>query len=70
MVSASIEIARIAYRKFEKGWFQPKFVENGEIETGSRKPMEGRTRTRVSILERTIWRNQRIETQISVPATS
>ena len=26
MVSASIEIARRAYRKFEKGWFQPSFV--------------------------------------------
>lgn len=26
MVSASIEIARRAYRKFEKGWFQPGFV--------------------------------------------
>ena len=26
MVAASIEIARRAYRKFEKGWFQPKFV--------------------------------------------
>lgn len=31
MVSASIEIARIAYRKFEKGWLQPKFVENGRL---------------------------------------
>ena len=28
-----------------------------EVDAGSRKPMEGRTRTRVSILERTIWRN-------------
>ena len=26
MVSASIEIARRAYKKFEKGWFQPGFV--------------------------------------------
>ena len=26
MVSASIEIARRSYRKFEKGWFQPGFV--------------------------------------------
>ena len=26
MVAASIEIARRAYRKFEKGWFQPGFV--------------------------------------------
>ena len=26
MVSASIEIARRAYKKFEKGWFQPSFV--------------------------------------------
>ena len=26
MVAASIEIARRAYRKFEKGWFQPSFV--------------------------------------------
>lgn len=26
MVAASIEIARRAYKKFEKGWFQPKFV--------------------------------------------
>ena len=41
-----------------------------EIETSSRKPMEGRTRTRVSILEGAIWRNQRTETQISVPAES
>ena len=31
MVSANIEIARIAYRKFEKGWFQPKFVENERL---------------------------------------
>ena len=41
-----------------------------EVDAGSRKPMEGRTRIRLSILERTIWRNQRTETQISVPATS
>ena len=41
-----------------------------EIETGSRKPMEGRTSTGLSILEGTIWRNQRTETQISVPAES
>ena len=26
MVAASIEIARRAYKKFEKGWFQPGFV--------------------------------------------
>lgn len=25
MVAASIEIARRAYKKFEKGWFYPKF---------------------------------------------
>ena len=31
MVAASIEIARRAYRKFEKGWFQPKFVENERL---------------------------------------
>ena len=31
MVSASIEIARRAYKKFEKGWFQPKFVENKRL---------------------------------------
>ena len=41
-----------------------------EVDAGSRKPMEGRTRIGLSILERTIWRNQRTETQISVPATS
>ena len=31
MVAASIEIARRAYKKFEKGWFQPKFVENERL---------------------------------------
>ena len=31
MVAASIEIARRSYRKFEKGWFQPKFVENERL---------------------------------------
>ena len=31
MVAASIEIARRAYKKFEKGWFQPKFVENKRL---------------------------------------
>ena len=28
-----------------------------EVDAGSRKPMEGRTRIRLSILERAIWRN-------------
>ena len=41
-----------------------------EVDAGSRKPVEGRTRTRVSILEGIVWENQRTETQISVPATS
>jgi IS605 OrfB family transposase len=31
MVSASIEIARRAYKKFEKGWFQPSFVSNERL---------------------------------------
>ena len=31
MVASSIEIARRAYKKFEKGWFQPKFVENERL---------------------------------------
>ena len=26
MVAASIEIARRSYHKFQKGWFQPKFI--------------------------------------------
>ena len=39
-------------------WVVPTIVcKEREIETGPRKPMEGRTRTWVSILERTIWRN-------------
>ena len=32
MVAASIEIARRAYRKFEKGWFQPKFISNKRLQ--------------------------------------
>lgn len=31
MVAASIEIARRAYKKFEKGWFQPSFVSNERL---------------------------------------
>ena len=31
MVSASIEIARRAYKKFKKGWFQPSFVSNERL---------------------------------------
>ena len=31
MVAASIEIARRAYKKFEKGWFQPGFVSNQRL---------------------------------------
>ena len=42
----------------------------GEIEEGSRKPMEGRTGIRLSILEDTCWENQRIEIEISVSAKS
>ena len=32
MVAASIEIARRAYKKFEKGWYQPKFVSNKRLQ--------------------------------------
>ena len=32
MVAASIEIARRAYKKFEKGWFQPKFISNKRLQ--------------------------------------
>ena len=32
MIAASIEIARRAYKKFEKGWFQPKIVNNQRIQ--------------------------------------
>ena len=32
MVAASIEIARRAYKKFEKGWFQPKFINEQRIQ--------------------------------------
>lgn len=32
MVAASIEIARRSYKKFEKGWFQPKFVQNKRLQ--------------------------------------
>ena len=31
MVAASIEIARRAYRKFEKGWYQPSFISEQRI---------------------------------------
>jgi len=31
MVAASIEIARRAYKKFEKGWFQPDFVSKSRL---------------------------------------
>ena len=30
-VAASIEIARRAYKKFEKGWYQPKFISNKRL---------------------------------------
>ena len=32
MVAASIEIARRAYKKFEKGWYQPKFISNKRLQ--------------------------------------
>ena len=32
MVAASIEIARRAYKKFEKGWFQPDFVSKSRLQ--------------------------------------
>ena len=32
MVAASIEIARRSYKKFEKGWYQPKFISNKRLQ--------------------------------------
>ena len=32
MVAASIEIARRAYKKFEKGWYQPEFISNKRLQ--------------------------------------
>ena len=32
MVAASIEIARRAYKKFQKGWIYPKIVNNQRIQ--------------------------------------
>ena len=32
MVAASVEIARRAYKKFENGWFQPKFINEHRIQ--------------------------------------
>ena len=32
MIAASIEIARRAYKKFEKGWYQPKFISNKRLQ--------------------------------------
>ena len=32
MVAASVEIARRAYKKFEKGWYQPKFISNKRLQ--------------------------------------
>ena len=32
MIAASIEIARRAYKKFEKGWFQPDFVSKSRLQ--------------------------------------
>lgn len=32
MVAASIEIARRAYKKFEKGWFQPDFISKSRLQ--------------------------------------
>ena len=40
-----------------KRMFPTEFCIKTEVDTGSRKPMEGRTRIRLSILERAIWRN-------------
>ena len=37
---------------------------------GLRKPMEGRTRISLYVLERSSRKNQRIETEISIPAES
>lgn len=31
MVAASIEIARRSYKKFQKGWFQPKIIDDQRI---------------------------------------
>lgn len=31
MIAASVEIARRAYKQFEKGWFQPKFIHEQRI---------------------------------------
>ena len=57
MVAASIEIARRAYKKFEKRMDLSKDRKRSTHIVGLKKPMEGRTRVSLYVLERSIRYN-------------